>query len=67
MSILHIGASIVQNAQQKLTSTAEKLVREPFDPSHVIDAKLAVNEGKVGAKLIQRGQEFQDALLDVLA
>lgn len=66
MEILQAGAQLLSNAQQKLDVTSHKIVREPLEAKNLIDLHVHSTEAKVGAKLIERGKELNDHLLDVL-
>ncbi len=67
MNILQAGAQILTAAQQKLDVTSHKLVRDPLEAKNLIDLHVHETEAKVGAKLVERGKELEEHLLDVLA
>ena len=67
MNIVRAGASMISSAQFNLNQAAEKLVREPADPEQLVKLSTSVDEGKIGAKLIEAGEKMADTLLDVLA
>ena len=67
MDILHAGADLHARARRSLDAAAQRGVREPGEAKHHVDMHLAETEAQVAGKLLQRGQEMHDRLLDVLA
>lgn len=67
MNVVRAGASMISNAQSNLNRAAEKLVRDPADIEELIRLNTSVDEGKLGAKLIEAGEKLTDTLFDVLA
>lgn len=65
MEIQSNGASMIQDARRRLDQAADKLVKDPTDVDQLVAVQQAVDQGKVGVKLIQAEQKLSDSLLDI--
>jgi hypothetical protein len=61
------GLQLTRTAQQHADEAARRAVGDPSAPEPRVDLRRAVDEGKLGAKLLRANDELTGALLDVLA
>jgi hypothetical protein len=67
MEISRTGLNAYQSAQRSLAGTATRIVRDGPEAESAVALKQAEQEAKIGAKLIEKGRELEQSLLDILA
>lgn len=61
------GYQLTRTAQQDAEDAARRAVADPSAAEPIVDLARAVDEGKVGAKLLKAQEQMTGTLLDVLA
>lgn len=67
MQISRLGQQAYQAAQQSLAGTADRIATKGLEPESAVDLKQAEQQAQIGAKLIEKGDDLEQSLLDILA